>query len=278
MIDRAPLTKHLIGLPPSDVSIYRTISLRRLRPILAQRKLPLVAPYLWEDPFENIVASCAITYPKEGRLEQTCLDILRKPVYAQCWSLLGESDALWRIYSKVDKDPGTKRNLSCGDEGVKVKTTTTKLLHAVWSGCPFPPEDSCFLGLVQYFPEKQAMQLIANVIGKEHLNAFSGGLGHAWSLLIKRKPFEHEREVRLIVVERREGHRNEPVMEIPIDPNELFEEAILDPRLQVDDARDRETELRSLGFSGLISKSQLYQRMIPEIVLQEPLRAQPEAG
>jgi hypothetical protein len=100
------------------------------------------------------------------------------------------------------------------------------------------------------------------------LNTFAGGLGHARALLIKREPFQHEREVRLIYVEHREGYGNGRLFSIPTDPNLLFEEVVLDPRLQAEDVREREAELRSLGFNGPVTKSDLYQSEMHEIMLE----------
>ena len=112
------------------------------------------------------------------------------------------------------------------------------------------------------------MSRIANEVGREQLNAFGGGLGHARSLLIKREPFLHEREVRLVFVEHRESSSHNNLLFIDIDPNSLFDEIVLDPRLHPEDVTAREAELRLLGFNGRVVKSELYQKVLYEIVLQ----------
>ena len=130
------------------------------------------------------------------------------------------------------------------------------------------PEEACFVGQVVYMLEKDATQAVANEVGRNRLGAFAGGHGHARSLLIKREPFQHEREIRLIYVENRDRCGKSHLFSIPIDPNATFDEVILDPRLHSDDARDREVELRSLGFKGHVAKSDLYQKKLCEIILQ----------
>lgn len=259
---------NLIRINNPDIPIYRTFPFGRFREVLLERSLALVAPSLWDDPFENFLIRCAITYIQDGKWRQDFFDRIRKPVYGQCWSLAAESDALWRIYSKVDKDQQTGRNRVVEYEGVKVRTTARKLLGALWETSPIEPSDACFLGQVEYMPQEAAAQCVADEVGRARLKAFDDGLGHARALLIKSEPFDHEREVRLIFVELREGYGNKPVFPIGIDPNALFEEVVLDPRLHGDDVRDREEELRSLGYNGRVTKSDLYQGVLYEIVLR----------
>jgi hypothetical protein len=259
---------NLIGLDNPDIQIYRTFRLRHLRQLLREKRLTLVAPALWDDPFENLIVSCVVTFLKDGRYQQKPFDQVRRPLFAQCWSLAAESDALWRVYSTVIKDPASGRTMSVDNEGVKIRTTARKLLTALWQASPPPPQESCFLGLVVYMPESDATQTVANEVGRCGLGAFLGGLGHAKSLLIKREPFQHEREIRLVYVENRQGHGKSPLFSIPTEPNIIFDEAILDPRLHIEDAREREAELQSLGFKGRIAKSDLYQKKLFEIVIK----------
>lgn len=259
--------QNLINISNPDVPIYRTFPLWRFREALRTQSMGLVAPRMWEDPFENFLVYCGITYMENGAWKQDFFDRVRKPVYAQCWSLAAESDALWRIYSKVDKDHVTGRNKVADSEGLKVKTTARKLLQTLWDSSPIRPDDSCFLGQVDYLEQNVAVQRVANEVRGARLDAFSGGLGHAQSLLIKRPSFDHEREIRLIFVEHREDHDKASVLPIRIDPNALFEEIILDPRLHADDVLERSAELKALGYTGPVNKSDLYQGTFHQIVL-----------
>jgi hypothetical protein len=143
-----------------------------------------------------------------------------------------------------------------------------RLLSALWNACNSYPEHACFLGRVRYLPENEAVPTIVDEIGRSLHKAFSTGRGHAESLLIKREPFDHEREVRLVYVELNPGRDIRKIHLVPIEPNALFDEVILDPRLGTNDVRDRQAEFRELGFDGRVQRSDLYQWTNFEIVLR----------
>jgi len=94
-------------------SLYRFISLDGLLNILLTKSLTLVRPNLWDDPHEmlfikdlvdksirDICNGCDSAISDYSAVEhllkaQYMIDTL----YAQSWSLVAESDALWRIYN-----------------------------------------------------------------------------------------------------------------------------------------------------------------------------------
>lgn len=257
------LLENLLDIRSPDIPIYRTFRLEHMRMMLRHRAITLVAPRLWDDPFENLVSHTQVR-TGSGDLSEAVLANLRCPLYAQCWSFNLESDALWRIYSTVTKDPTTMRNCSAIHEGIRARTTATRLLQALWSASPVDPIEACFLGAVRYMPEREALHRIAKIVHSLS-KKLSGGRGQAESLLIKRAPFTHEREARLVFVEQRAGFGHEDLFRIPVDPNALFRHLTLDPRLSTDDVRDREAELRRLGFTGEIVQSRLYQPVQLEV-------------
>jgi hypothetical protein len=257
--------QNLIRVEDPEAPIFRTIRMKYVRQMFEQKALVLVPPHLWDDPFENIIQWCAITYTNERPWRQEFLHQVRRPMFAQCWSYTFESDAIWRVYSTVSKDAATGLNTTVDEEGLKIRTTPRKLIDALWKASPTDPLDSCFLGQIQYLPERDIAQYIADEIGRERLSAFSSGRGHAETLLLKREPFDHEREVRLIYV----GQRTDSMkfFNVPIEPNDLFDEIILDPRLQPDDVRQREEEIRTLSYNGKVERSNLYQKRAFEVII-----------
>lgn len=257
--------KNLISINEIDVPIYRMFRLTHFREAIQKRELVLVPPLRWDDPFEDVLSNCAINFKKEGKISQQFLD--RMPLYAQCWSVVQESDTLWKAYSRVVKDSASRRNNCPDDEGVQVRSTPRKLLSALWNWCTTNPAESCFLGRVKYMPQGEAMQYVANELRRGGLQPFPGGLGHAESVLFKRSAFEHEAEVRLVYVENRQDIPQTDLLSIPIDPNKLFDEIVFDPRLETFERIEREDEARSLGFSGPIGRSELYQGVLFEINL-----------
>jgi hypothetical protein len=117
---------NFIRIDNVDVSIYRIFSFDRFCELLKTGDLVLVQPELWEDPFENILSHCAICDTSKTPFEQHFFANFRQPLYAQCWSMINESDTLLRAYSIVKKDE-TGRNRFRDLEGVQVKTTPRKL-------------------------------------------------------------------------------------------------------------------------------------------------------
>jgi hypothetical protein len=249
-----------------DATIFRTFRLVYWRRALRTRRMALVAPHLWDDPFENLVASCAILNRDGGRIHQHFLGNFRKPVYGQCWTFAVESDAHWRMYSTVRKHATSGVNRAVKDEGVRVRTTAERLMRALWSSCRNAPERRCYLGAVRYYPHESAAQVVVNEIGRSRESAFGDERGHAESLFIKRQAFDADREVRLVFVGSR-GRNGRSLRYVPIDPNALFDEVVLDPRLGAEDERARQEEFRSLGFGGPVGKSGLYQRCFYEVPL-----------
>lgn len=80
------------------------------------------------------------------------------------------------------------------------------------------------------------------------------------SLLVKRKAFEHERELRLLYFELGEeaADQNE-LYNYPVDPHAMIDQMMLDPRLSGDEAESLKREIRSAtGFQGDIKRSLLY--------------------
>src|SRR5262249_11955207 len=76
-------------------------------------------------------------------------------------------------------------------------------------------------------------------------------------LLLKRRAFEHEAEVRVIIASRgvEFGRR---ILKIPFDPNMVFDELTFDPRLVPSEREERKLYAQSLGYTGPFNDSDLY--------------------
>jgi len=88
-------------------------------------------------------------------------------------------------------------------------------------------------------------------------------------MLLKRTAFSHEAEVRLIYVEHRLG-ANKPLLRVPIDPNEVFDEITFAPRLVEFERLERETTIKSAKYTGAVNTSDLYQSTLMEVILDVP--------
>ncbi len=236
-----------IDIRDKDTPIYRVFSKDRLLEMFQDRKLTLVVPALWDDPFENFLAGCK-AFLTESKV-WTSLDGVFKNCFGQCWTYQKDSDAMWRIYS------GDKKN------GGRVKTTPIKLLNAIYDPRnPFAVM-SYFIGQVQYLDEQQIRTYFTDDRFTATIVLDPTGRNQIAPLLIKRAEFEHEREVRLIFQYCKDGFSRtlpDKIWKFDINPNALFDEVVFDPRISDTDLATCQQELVKLGFTRTIDRSPLY--------------------
>jgi hypothetical protein len=118
------------------------------------------------------------------------------------------------------------------------------------------------------------IQEIANVIGSQREQAFSGRVGNADALLFKRDAFAHENKVRLLYVDAAEELKKNEQIEVAIDPNSLIEEITFDPRIQGGDQEAWRTNwIRERRFKNEVNRSLLYRgiSLIVPLFTQEQL-------
>jgi hypothetical protein len=252
-----------------DTPIYR-IHRQRFLPDLFAGKLFLPVTHRWDDPYENLISWCAYeVIGEDKKIEQTFLGGgNRFPVFGQCWSTVLESDALWRIYSGVDKNRASDASFS-DHEGVKLRTTARMLVNALSKGMGDGSADKCFVGAVNYMDESELQTYVVNAVGTYREKAFGETTGHADALLLKRSAFAHEHEVRLLYVDADRKYVGKEFIEVPIDVNAVIEEIILDPRVRAGGGgEEKRTEwLKANGFKNKIDASNLYLRTMFQIPL-----------
>lgn len=163
----------------------------------------------------------------------------RDQLYGQCWSLHRETDLMWRGYSP-QKD------------AVKLRTTIRALYYSLCEGAGRYRDVSCFIGGVRYFTKAR----IADVLSRINV-VDPSGVAIAGTLLVKRWAFRSEREIRLIYLNHRRSF-SKKIFRYEIDPNALFEEAVLDPRMKDTEAEQWKRRYRAAGFSRRIIQSGLY--------------------
>ena len=173
----------------------------------------------------------------------------RKNLYGQCWTQTRENDALWRIYSPEKK-------------GVRLTTTSRKLLYSLKEYGNPEKYKNCFIGKVQYYNTKELLNLLklqgANFIFDD------SGVGHAQTLLFKRIAFKHENEVRLIY--NSYNQFNHTKIGFEIDPYELIDDIVFDPRIEYKLFKSYKDKLVKIGFKKRIVRSNLYR--IPELEIK----------
>ena len=248
-----------------DIPIYRIFKIDRLISTLEEKKLCLVKPRLWDDPFENFLLNST------GILDDgtpVSFEPIREQYYGQCWSLKEECDGLWRNYTfnsckLCDEKLFTQRHGKF-PMTAKVKTTVGKLMNAFYDETN-PFHSLCyFMGKVRYCTTNEIVNYLKEVNVRDQTN-----VNQVLSLLIKRKSFSYEEEVRLVFSRPSQdseidltGIKNpwaydSDFFSFTIDPNQLFDEIELNPWI-------KDTEYKSIvnmiktDFSGNVVKSKLY--------------------
>lgn len=220
-------------------SIYRFIPFESLLEMLVDGHLVLAKTSKWDDPFENYFFKCNVY--KNGNI----LDVkeISERMYGQCWSLTPESDALWRIYSSDKK-------------GVRIKTTLNQLFEVVnplSSANSSDTGDSIWIGKVEY---KTSDYINSFFDSQKHMGHVMDSKFMIKSMLLKRREFEHENEVRIIYVGDRDFKEN--IKSYKINFNKFISEVMFDPRISPRVEKLYSTVLANLGFRGSIKKSSLY--------------------
>ena len=222
--------------------VYRFTTIERLLNVAVQRTNTLVSPRKWEDPFENALAKHIRLLRPDGSASPYPL---RNRAYGQCWTLTKETDAAWRMYVPSGK-------------GVRIRSTIRKLYTSLEKRCPVPYASmACFIGRVEY---KSGEEITALFNDKEWVNRNfrgQGTHGHVDTLLLKRKEFEPEAEIRLLYLDPHNKNHGD-LFTYLTEPYSVIEEVTFDPRMERNVMRDVQSILRSYGFAEEINKSGLY--------------------
>jgi hypothetical protein len=156
-----------------DVKIWRYLDFTKLISLLDRKALFFPRAYDLNDPFEGVMTRINKKAMEEmikqyPLLRETFPDF-RKHVMINSWHMNDfESAALWKIYlSSV--------------EGVAIQTTFTKLVNSF----ELHKEDNIYIGIVKYTDYENEVIDMGNIF-----NPF----------LHKRKSFEHEKEIRAIIL------------------------------------------------------------------------------
>lgn len=241
-----------------DQPIYRIYALDRFKTLVSSATDALVHPTRWDDPFENFML--ARTEVRD-EISRTTIPLrnLADDWYGQCWSLTSESDAMWRIYSP-----------SGAGRGVKVRTTIRRLFENLRAVGPAQWPQQFFVGRIRYVDQAELDQLMGRITFAD-VTAGGQGTGFAELLCLKRDTFAHENEVRLLFQDMalpdppRGRLGGGGVFKYPLDAHYVFDEVVLDPRLEEADFLAMKAELQAAGCRLPISKSSLYE--VPRYVI-----------
>lgn len=223
--------------------IYRTISYDRLIELFQTKQNTLVKPQLWEDTFENFILKTKL---KNEAGEQIEYDVNNR-MYGQCWTLEKSSDAMWRIYS-LKKD------------GLRIRTTIDQLLDSLCLATIDKNQCEHCVGKVEYLSETKLLRRARDTF-TQHGEITFGGLFK--SLLLKRRAFKHENEIRLIFCDWAKDAGKSNLFKYEVEPHELITQIMIDPRVSYEEFKKIEINIRqNTNYSGEIKRSLLYR--LPE--------------
>ncbi|MGA3284503.1 MAG: DUF2971 domain-containing protein [Verrucomicrobiota bacterium] len=208
-------TRRIIQSPAlnAETKLYRYISFRQFVDFVETKQVSLSRIKDWPDTWEVPLAKLPMQ-TDDGPIQFSLWNI-HESMFGQCWSLHKESDAMWRIYSQQN-------------EGVVVETSVKKfdLLQDIKYAA---------LGPVIYYDDlKVALSQIDRSRNGEY-EIFTGAF-------LKRRAFEHEKEVRLVTMDDERCIVKRPPdgalrFYVDLDPSKFIEGITVDPR-----ADDRHVE------------------------------------
>jgi hypothetical protein len=208
----------LLNLKDSDrnIKIHRIMKPEYVYGLFRDRQNILVLPEKWEDPFENLVLKSPVILPSGEQGEFG----FHRDFYGQCWTLNQASDAMWRIYSP-------EKN------GIRVRTTIGKLFDSLAAALGTHAIYAAHVGRVEYKREEELKKICDD--GVELM---------AKTLLLKRTAFRHEKEVRLLYLAGEKPTTSDGLFRYQVNPEDLVEQLMMDPRLTAAEARSMRAEIR----------------------------------
>ena len=183
----------------TDTQLYRYCRIEDFLSFIESKRTHLSNINKWDDRWEAIVSKLPVLDEKgnvQNRLYSSHEDLV-----GQCWTLLSESDAMWRIYSPHKT-------------GVLISTTVEKfkLIEGI---------KRAYIGRVKYFNSPE--DLIEST--KRCNNQFE-------EMCLKRSAFQHEEEVRLLTFSglAEKPYRESGDLTLPLCPTSFINSITIDPR------------------------------------------------
>jgi hypothetical protein len=221
-----------------DQHIYRIMRLDYVVALFADRQNVLSQVHNWKDKFENFQLKLG------GLLDGELFEYgFRDDFVGQCWTRESLSEAMWGIYAN---NPQIRF--------VRIRSTPRKLLSALVTAHPKMPQDTCFIGKVEYKREAELEAYLQND-GKFELHARR----FAESLLLKRHAFAHESEVRLLYFGESKYYEANGLYRYTIDPHDMITQIMADPNSDRSNWLANKADLQeATGFAGEIKRSKVY--------------------
>lgn len=219
-------------------SVYRILQLEHLAKWFETDTYPLLSPSKWEDPFEAVIEDAI--FPRNQPLPYE-----KGEIFGLCLTRCGRSDALWRIYSKSKCGICVKISL---DNFCKELSFSNELLLG-----------RTFIGDVNYENINSLRKKMMNIfpeLSEEKKIDFAVN-----SMLLKRKVFSYENEVRILHFTKKSP--SDGLLYFTCDPRKIIKSIIIDPRASKDCYENLKNYFSNiLDFHGTVFQSNLYRKPI----------------
>lgn len=230
-----------------NIPIYRYMKWEYLKNFYSdnQHKWILVRPCMWQDKFEHFIFKGKMFYSKKMN-ENISISKLADQYYAQCWTSIKESSMQWQINKPHSNSCHDNSNNGEGEIWVKIQSTPKKLLEGMFYSSDNLVKDTLnlityFIGKVEYIENHEIERFN---ISDSNVLMDQSGLQQVLFLLQKRKLYQEENEVRLIMQVDSDfcAEHTDNIIGRKIDNwYDLVEEIVLDPWVTT----DQECEVKS---------------------------------
>ena len=221
-----------------DLVMYKYIRLDYVLNMLETKKLRFDNIKKWEDVYENFVDKEEIILLNSEREEMHS-----RAYYGQSWTVQEESDAMWRIYSP-------------DQQSVRVMTVYPLLFHVLVEPIN-KNRDNPLWPTIDYVFYADENEINEWLLSNTPMNIWAFIELQNEGIFIKRREFEYEKEVRIILSS--DNKEKKGYVELDFDPNRVFREIVIDPRVNEEEFVRQRDCLIERGFDGSkIRKSTLY--------------------
>lgn len=227
--------KSLLSEKMESRDLYRILSFDHLVEWFETNRYVLLSPRKWEDPFERYLMEKIFPDKKTLRYE-------KGRMYGLCFSLDGISDALWRIYSH-------------NQFGIRIRTTPEFLAKTISTASSLVG-GTTYIGAVNYYSTRELENKVRSLkdsIEKEVKTEYVAKI-----MLLKRMPFRHEQEIRILHLTYDIGPQTD-LFYFDIDPHTVIKSILIDPRAPDQRVRALKRYFQELcGYKGRITQSETY--------------------
>ncbi len=268
--------KYLINLHEDDMDqpIYHYIKFDYLYELLKSKKNTLVKPFKWNDPFENFMSNLNIHDTKSNDFPITLL-AFQDAFYAQCWTMKKECDLMWQSYVHHN--------------GVKLETTIRRLYNSITEQSLAKIKEitgknaEVYIGKVKYLQKNELLNSgffdLKKLVSKWPISVDE----MAKTLFVKRKEFQSEEEIRIVLNTNCMNEENYQKDKLDIPFNDLIDEIVIAPKISNDIFLCYKEVIEKLRFTGKIKHSDLYkfddfEVQVGDIILSSKLINFPKLG